>query len=316
MVHEFLPALVNPVNVTVDVDSVAVRPVIWLVDVKLVKAFANLNFIDVFGDVDHLCSVLHKATVLSFRGLVGAQSAPLGGVKVSCFEVRLTSDQGRSDTTHVRECSKVGGSVEQLAHTGAAADPVTRSEGVHDFAGQHVGSKARGDFQLTLAVVMALELVLEVAGELSGRNTEQVLNEVAGQANALVGVVVLVVGVSAFDGHFQDLANDSAHVNGLLFSVFGLVAKVREQFTVEELAHTSLTVFLLLTCSEFLLEPLVAFFHGFNAVFLVVFDFVDVGNDVLERVRVAGNGLEDVLVVFNAKGSHQQHDGDGRGACG
>ena len=48
VVHEFLAALVNAVDVTVDVDTITVGPIVWLVDVKFVKAFPDLNLVDVF----------------------------------------------------------------------------------------------------------------------------------------------------------------------------------------------------------------------------------------------------------------------------
>ena len=48
VVYEFLTALVNAVNVTVDVDTITVGPIVWLVDVKFVKTFPDLNLVDVF----------------------------------------------------------------------------------------------------------------------------------------------------------------------------------------------------------------------------------------------------------------------------
>ena len=64
--------------------------------------------------------------------------------------------------------SEVGCSVEQLTDTGPSADPVSGCQSVHDLARQYIGSQAGGDLQLTLAVVVALELVLEVPSELTG----------------------------------------------------------------------------------------------------------------------------------------------------
>ena len=117
MVNEFDTALVNAVNVSVDVNSVTVGPIIRLVDVEFIKTLTNLDFVDVFGDVNHLSGVLYQSTVLPFRGFVGAQTAPLGGVEVTGFEVRLATDQWRGHATHVGECSKVGRSVQKLADT-------------------------------------------------------------------------------------------------------------------------------------------------------------------------------------------------------
>ena len=123
--------------------------------------------------------------------------------------------------------------------------------------------------------------------------------------------MVLVVGVTAFNGHFQDLANDASEVDSFLFSVAVLIAQVGEEFSVKELVDPCFTVFLLLASGEFLFQPLMAFFCGHDFVFFVVVDFVDVGHDELERVGVSGDGLEDVLVVFNAQGSHEQDHGNG-----
>ena len=85
--------LVDTVDITVDVNAVAVGPVIGLVHIKFVKTLVDFTLVNVFGNVDHLGGVLHKSTVLSFGSFVGAQSAPLGGVKVTSFKVRLASNQ-------------------------------------------------------------------------------------------------------------------------------------------------------------------------------------------------------------------------------
>ena len=109
--------------------------------------------------------------------------------------------QAGRDTPHVRKGCKVGGAVKQLADTGAATDPVSCGQGVHDFAGEDVRSKTRRDLEFSLSVVVALKLVLEVSSELTGRDSEEVFNEVACKADSLVGVVVLIVGVSTFNCH-------------------------------------------------------------------------------------------------------------------
>ena len=157
---------------------------------------------------------------------------------------------------------------------------------------------------------MSLKLILEVTSELSSRNTEQVFNQVTCEADTLVGVVVLVVGVTAFNGHFENLADDAAEIDSFLFTVFNLVAKVGQQFTVKQLVDTCFTVFLLLASGEFLLQPLVAFFSSDHFVFFVVVDFVDVGNDELEGICVSSDSLENLLVVFNAECTHEHDNGN------
>ena len=93
-------------------------------------------------------------------------------------------------------------------------------------------------------------MILEVSSELAGGDAEKVLDEVACEANALVGVMVLVVWVSAFNSHLKDLADDASEENCLLLAILGSRTEVRKKFLVEEVLHSSLTVFLLLTSSE------------------------------------------------------------------
>ena len=142
MANQVLTVLVNTIDVTVHVDTVTRGPVVWFEDIQFVKLLTNLDFTDMFRDINHLSSVLHQATVLAFRGLVRAQAAPLGWVQVTCFEVGLASDERGSDTAHVRERSKVCRSVEQLADTRTATDPVSCCQCVHDLRGQDVWSQA------------------------------------------------------------------------------------------------------------------------------------------------------------------------------
>jgi hypothetical protein len=83
---------VNSVNVTVDVNSITISPIIWLVDIQFVKTLTDF-FSGFFRDIDHLSCVLYKTTVLSFRGLVRTKTTPLSRVQVTGFEVRLAADQ-------------------------------------------------------------------------------------------------------------------------------------------------------------------------------------------------------------------------------
>ena len=133
MVNEFDTTLVDTVDVSVNVDSVTIGPVIGLVDVKFVKSLADFDLVNVFRDVNHLSSVLDQTTILTFRGFVGAEASPLGRVQVTSFKVRLTANQWRGYTAHVGKSSEVGRTVKQLADTRTSTDPISCSECVHDF---------------------------------------------------------------------------------------------------------------------------------------------------------------------------------------
>ncbi len=122
--------------------------------------------------------------------------------------------------------------------------------------------------------------------------------------------MILVVGFLIVEGHLKDLTDDTAEEDSLLLSIFWLVTQVREKFTVKQLIDTSFTVFLLLTSSKFLLQPLVGFRLAFDLKFFVVVDFVDVGNNKLECLLWTRDGSEDFLVVFDSESSHKQDNRD------
>ena len=90
---------------------------------------------------------------------------------------------------------------------------------MHDLGGQDVRTQTRGNLQVSLSIVMTLELILQVTCELLHRNAEQIFDEVASQTDTLVGIVVLVIGFLVFDGHLKDLSNDAAEEDGLLLSI-------------------------------------------------------------------------------------------------
>ena len=98
-----LSILVHTVDVTINVDSVTVSPVLWLVDIEFIKALTDLLRVNFLRNVDHLCSILHQTAVLSFRRLVWTETSPLSWVKVTSFEVRLAADERRGYPAHVRE---------------------------------------------------------------------------------------------------------------------------------------------------------------------------------------------------------------------
>src|SRR5437899_3030411 len=85
---------------------------------------------DALGDVDHQGEILDETAILAFRRLVRTKPTPLGRMEVAGLEVGLRSGQWRRHASEVAECAHVRGAVEQLAHAGAAADPVPRREGM------------------------------------------------------------------------------------------------------------------------------------------------------------------------------------------
>ena len=128
--------------------------------------------------------------------------------------------------------------------------------------------------------------------------------------------MVFVVWLFVVEGHFQYLTNDTTEENSLLLSVFWLVTKVRQQLSVEQLVDTSLSVFLLLSCSEFLLQPFVSLSFGLDFELFVVVNFVNIGYNVLECGLWTGNSSEDFTVNFDSESTHEKNDWNRRGSSG
>ena len=164
---KILSVLVHTVDVSVHVNSITISPVLGLINVEFIKALSNFLWINFFRDVDHLSRILYQSTILTFRCLVWTQATPLRWVQISSFKMRLTSNQWRGHSAHVRERGEVSCSVEQLAHTRTTANPVTGCQGVQNLGRENIRSQAGGDFEFSLSVVMSLELILQIAGELS-----------------------------------------------------------------------------------------------------------------------------------------------------
>ena len=145
-------------------------------------------------------------------------------------------------------------------------------------------------------------MILEVSSELAGGDAEKVLDEVACKANALVGVMVLVVWFLVIKCHFENLSDDSSEEDSFLLSVFSLVTKVRKEFSVEELVYSCFTVFLLLSSGEFLLQPFVGFVSTLYVVIafllFITVNFVDVCYDVLECLLRTRDSSEYFLVCL------------------
>ena len=127
--------------------------------------------------------------------------------------------------------------------------------------------------------------------------------------------MVFVVGFTVCQSHFQNLADNTSEENSLFLTVCWLVSQVREEFTIEQLVYTLFTVFLLLTGSEFLLQPFVCFNHRLNCILFIVIHFIEVCNDILERLSRTCDCLENLLVVFNSKCTHQENDRDCSSSC-
>ena len=193
---------VQPENITIYVYSSTFCPSNGVrIYIGFCKKSLDLFLADGLRNINHLCCVLHKTTILSFRCLVGAETTPLGGVQITGLEVRLTADKRAGNPAHVRQSCKEGGSVKKLAYTTSATDPIPSCKSVHDLGCQHVRTQTGGNLEVSLAIVVTLKLVLEIASQLLQRDAEQILNQVTSQTDTLVWLVVLVVGFRVGDCH-------------------------------------------------------------------------------------------------------------------
>ncbi len=82
--------------------------------------------------------------------------------------------------------------------------------------GQDVGADGGAYLDLLLPGKAPLQLVLQVLAQVGEGDAEQVLHQVARELEALVGVVVLVVGLPLAKGQLEDGTGDAPQEDGLL----------------------------------------------------------------------------------------------------
>ena len=321
------PDLVDELpGVGVDTDEVPVdedtdsRSGLDGLDVELPEHPLDVGLGESLGDVDDERGVLHETAVLTLGCLGGAEPSPLGGVKVTGLEVGLAPGQGGRDPPEVGHCGQVGRPVEQLGHTGASADPVTGGERVEQLVGEEVGADGGGDVDVALLPSpVPLELVLEVLHEAAEAGPEEVLHEVAGQLEPLVGVVVLVVLLPLAERELEDGAGDTSEEDRLLHAVRLGVTEVGQQRAVEDGLDLLRPVLLRLAGGEVPLQEENGVLLGVvtvGCVGLLVERGLDVGvHDVGHRV-VGDDRLEDLGVGLHSEGLHQGDEGDGTGCDG
>ena len=282
----------------------------------------DLLLVGTFGNVDAQRVVLDETAVLPLGSLVRTETAPLGRVQVARLEVRLAPGERARHPAQVADRRHVAGPVEHLADPGAAADPVAGRERVDEPLRQKVRSDRARDAEVLLARKRAFELVLEVLEEQGERDAEQVLHQVAGELEALVRVVVLVVLAPYLEVQLEDRPRHTREVEGLLQSVVLRVAQVGEERAVEDPVDLALTVLLRLARRELLLEEDQRVLGRQDA-----FGWVELLRDALlevdveqvlhrlderfvQREQLSENGLEDLLVVLHPEGFHQDDEGD------
>src|SRR5579859_3601255 len=225
-----------------------------LARVEVAEDERDLVLVGAFRYVDAEGVVLDETTVLSFGRLVRAEPAPLGRVQVARLEVRLAAGERARDPPKVGDRGHMAGPVQQLAHAGPATDPVAGREGVHEALGEQVRPDRRRDPEVLLPGERTLELVFEILQEHREGDAEEILHEVAGELEALVRVVVLVVLTALPEVQFEYRTRHPSKVEGLLETVRFRVAEVGKERAVEDAVDLPLTVLLGLPRGELLLE--------------------------------------------------------------
>ena len=215
---------------------------------------------------------------------------------------------------------QVGGPVEQLGDSCAASDPVSCGKGVEQLVREQVGTDRGCDVHLALLPSpVSLQLVLQVLHEAAEAGPEQVLHEVTGQLEPLVGVVVLVVLLPLPEGQLQDGAGDAPEEDRLLHTVGLGVPEVRQQRPVEDALDLLGPVLLRLTGGEVPLEEQDGVLLGVvpvGGVGLLVERGLDVGVDDVGHRLVGDDGLEDLLIGLHPQRLHQGDERDGTGGDG
>ncbi len=213
----------------------------------------------------------------------------------------------------------VGGAVQKLRDAGASSHPIASGEGVQQAVSEQVRPDGRAHAQVLPLGEGLLQLILEVLHDLGEGHPEEVLHEVPGQLEALVGVVVLVVLLPHPDAELQDVAGDPAQEVGLLDAVLLGVAQVGKQGAVDDRLHLLLPVLLGLPGGELALQVCDGVLGGEDAVWrvqLLVVALLDVGVHDVGHLRDAHDGIVDVLVLVHPQGLHERHQRDLPGGGG
>ena len=315
-----VPELVDePLGVAGGSDQVSVEEDTGLllvdgVESQLLEELVDVALVAGVGDVDDEGGVLHQTAVLTLGGLGGAQPSPLGGVKVTCLEVGLAPGQGGGDPPEVGHGGHVGGPVEKLGDSGASSDPVTGCKGVDQLVGEEVGADGGCDVVIVLLPAeVPLELVLQVLDEGGEAGPEEILHEVSGQLEPLVGVVVLVVLLPVLEGELENGFGDTAEEDGLLLPGVLGVSQVGEQGAVQDGLDLLGPVFLCLTGGKVPLEVCDGILLGVESVgqpVLGVEGVLDVGHDGELHGVVGTDGVVDLFVGFHSECFHEGDEGD------
>ncbi len=135
--HQFDRFIVTSDQVPVDVNTAPVLSHLRHAEV-LVEGPFDIGFGGSLGHVDYERCVLDQTAVLSFRGLRGAQSSPLGGVQVTGLEVRLAPCKRGGDPAQVGQSGHARRPVQQLRYAGAPADPIAGGKGMEQLVRKEV----------------------------------------------------------------------------------------------------------------------------------------------------------------------------------
>ncbi len=89
---------------------------------------------------------------------------------------------------------------------------------------------------------------------------------------------------------------------------------MRKEFLVEEVLDSRLSVLLLLSGCELLLEPCNRLILCLDGILFVVLDVIEVGDGVLHRLNWACDCSEDLLIVLHTQRPHEEYDWNRRSA--
>ena len=197
-------------------------------------------------------------------------------------------------------------------------------EGVQELVGEQVGPDGRGDaIVVLLPAHVPLELVFQILHERGEAGPEEVLHEVPGELEPLVGIVVLVVLLPLPEGEFEDGLGDTSQIDRFLHAVLFGVSEVRKQGTVEDGLDLLDPVLLGLSGGEIPLEVQQRILggvvsgqdlvgrrrrglgHGQTGLGVDVEGAFDVGVDDVGHSVVGDYGLVDVGILLHTEGLHK-----------
>ncbi|VVB67369.1 Uncharacterised protein [uncultured archaeon] len=230
-------------------------------------------------------------------------------MQIPGLEVRLRSGKRRDHPAQVRQGRHVVGSIQKLRDARAPTNPVARGQGMNHPLSQDIRPHRGHHIQLPVPHAGPLQLIFYISGETVEGHAEEILHQIPGELQPLIGIVVLVVLAPACQRQLKAGLRHAGEKQGFSIAILFRHADMGKQISVQDIGRPLLLVLLGLArghARAYLLQSLLG---GRDLGLLQVLQHE------LDDLRVVGYGFNNIHICFHAQRSKQCHEvqtpGDG-----